>query len=58
MYALVAQPEVVGDLAKRATGGVEATQTVVELDTRQIGLVLELEEPLTGILGKPQAFLI
>jgi hypothetical protein len=54
----VAQPEVLGDLAKRATGCVEATETVLELHTREIGLVLELEQPLTGGLGKPEAFLV
>jgi hypothetical protein len=58
MYALVAQPEVVGDLAKRATGGMEATEPVVKLGARQIGLVFELEQPLTGGLGKPEAVLV
>jgi hypothetical protein len=58
VYTLVAEPELVGDLAKRATGGVEATETVVELHTREIGLVLELKQPLTGGLGKPEAFLV
>jgi len=58
MYALVAQPEVLGDLAKRAAGGMEATETAVELRARHIGLVLELEQPLMGGLGKPEAFLV
>jgi hypothetical protein len=58
MYALVAQPEVLGDLAKRAAGGMEATETVVELHSRQIGLVLELEQPLIGGLGKAEALLV
>jgi len=30
----------------------------VELRARQIGLVLELEQPLMGGLGKPEAFLV
>jgi hypothetical protein len=58
MYALVAQPEVLGDLAKRAAGGMEAAETVVELHARQIGLALELEQPLMGGLREADAFLV
>ena len=58
VYALVAQPEVLGDLAQRAAGGMEATETVVELHAREIGLVLELDQPLLGGLGKPEALLV
>jgi hypothetical protein len=58
MHALVAQPEVIGNLAKRTAGGMEATETAVKLHARQIGLMLELEQPLMGGLGKPEAFLV
>lgn len=56
--ALVAEPEVLCDLTERASGGMQATKTVMELDTGQVGLVLELEKPRTRVLCETKSVFV
>jgi hypothetical protein len=49
MDALMAEPEAVGDLAKRSAGDVEPPDRVVVLGTRPLDLVLKIHEAIAGL---------
>jgi hypothetical protein len=56
--ALVAESEGFGDLAQGSARGVESADQVMKVDARDLGLVLELEEPFAYALSVLQDRLV
>jgi hypothetical protein len=51
VHALVAEAEALGDLAQRASLGVEAADRVAVVGPGALELVLSLEHPVAGVAG-------
>ncbi len=55
---LVAEPEGVGDLAERPARGVQPADGVVVVDARDLGGMLQIEEPVAGLLRLRECVLV